>query len=166
MLQEASFREPTMQDPASLAQEVMERAYQLDVKLACAECFLSGSIASKLASVESRRSQFAGAYILNCEEALATIVGEGAEPSRQVDDGQLALPIARQAIRSTGAALALSVVAPRGALRFGSTFLAVANDCGRHWEDTLPSGFRDREIVARSLMFFRDCLERSDRAHF
>ena len=164
MLHDTSLLKPGMHDPNMLAQEVMERAYHLDLKLACAECFLSGSIAGKLASVERRRSQFAGAYILNCEEAIATIVGDGTP--RQHDAGQIALPIARQALRATGAALALCVVGQRGALRFGSTFLAVANDCGRHWEETLANGLPEREIIACSLKFLATCLERSDRAHF
>lgn len=164
MLHEPSLLNPGMHDPAMLAQEVMERAYNLDMKVACAECFLGGSIAGKLASVERRRGQFAGAFILNCEEAIARIVGD--EPKRALDASQLALPIARHALRETGAAIALCVVGPAGALRFGSTFLAVANDCGRHWEDAIINGLSEREIIACSLKFLGTCLERSDKAHF
>ena len=117
------YTEPCLHDPSLLAQRLLEQAYRADAKIACAECFSGGSIAARLGSVEQHRNQFAGAFILNCDEAIGEIIGKNASHVRGTQSSDLALSIARTALRGTGADLALGVVAPRGAVRFGATTL-------------------------------------------
>ena len=69
------YDEPGLQDPATIARRLLEKAYRLDITLACAECFSGGGIASKLAAADSHRRQFAGGLILNCDQAIGEAVG-------------------------------------------------------------------------------------------
>ncbi len=161
------YDEPGLQDPATIAQRLLEKAYRLDITLACAECFSAGGIASKLAAAESHRRQFSGGLILNCDEAIAEAIGKDASYARRATGEDLALAMARAAQRRMGAGLALGVVAPRGAMRFGTISFAVADDCGKTWFDDISSRDQpERQIIARALAFFMDCLSRSDSGHF
>lgn len=161
------YDEPGLQDPATVVRRLLEKAYRLDITLACAECFSGGGIASKLAAADSRRRQFAGGLILNCDQAIGEAVGMDRSYARRAAGADLALAMARAAQRSMGAGLALGVVAPRGAMRFGAISLAAADDCGKAWFDDISSRDQpEREIIARALAFFMDCLTRSDSGHF
>ena len=149
-------------DTAALAQNLLDEAYRADLKIACAECFFGGSIAALFGNAERNASQFSGAFIFNCEHAIGEILGRGDAEVRRADAEDLALDMARAALRGTGASLALGVVAPRGVMRFGPVSFAAMDDRGNRWSDRLCSrDLPDRVIAGQAIAFLQTCFRES-----
>lgn len=158
--------QPQVHDPATLVQDLLDEAYRADLKVACAECFSGGAIAAKFGAAQQNRRQFAGAFILNCEQAIGEVLRRDQFAIRQADSDELAADMARSAMRATGAGLALGVVAPRGAMRFGPVSLAAMDDRGNRWSDRLPSSdLPERAIAGHAIAFLLRCLRKSLSRH-
>ena len=153
-------------DAGGLAQLVLDRASSADLSIVTAEYCTGGGVSAVLNNCPRNCRQFGGGYLFNSARALEVMLG--VEASAVFADGsQLAIDMAREALRRSRAGIAFAIAAPPNALQHGRVSYAVVDGCQHIWQadfDT-DNAFRP-DIVARGLAFFAECIEKSDMQHF